>query len=54
MDDYFPRTHDCPACGGDEFGCCVCDHTGRVTDEYYALMAMSAMSAMSDEEAPNA
>ena len=21
---------DCPACEGDEFGCCVCEHTGKV------------------------
>jgi hypothetical protein len=21
---------DCPYCKGDEFGCCVCDHTGKV------------------------
>lgn len=25
-----PRSVTCPGCNGDDFGCCVCDHTGRV------------------------
>ena len=34
------RSVPCFACGGEEFGCCVCEHTGRVWED--AIDALDA------------
>ena len=32
---------DCPFCNGDEFGCCMCDHSGIIDIRYYPHMDLN-------------